>query len=457
MKEMEVFYGGSKMGDGRFYTGSQFFNIIFLTMLIIFVVISIMLCLYKGAGNKSSKRLLYIYICLGAMIVLRFMEGIVVSEGFAYFLRCVMSIAFIACNFSFLNFLFRYIIDDFYSSKKQLVKGLSNMTYMLLGIFLIISLADTSLIITSYSFDLVEFGTGYIVVVGVSFILLFFINAFLFKYRHKTNTLKININSITLTTFLFWIIPLGFYFLCAGLYEVNTRAVELIIFMLFSVGLCILSSYFMPYRVVSSSIFNNVKDLILDYVFIIDSDGHIIYKNKSVEESEFFNKIDTIDINNIQHVFTKEVIKRNAYGKLFIKYVGDKNIYFSYSEKHIKKDNKVAGSIITFIDITSLIKMLDELENKNQETKKLNSELSHYSKIVYDLEKEKEINNLLGEIANNQEQSMIKLKKDIVTLIDNNDNFMLEIDKISAEAKEDLFDVRQAVSAYMNYYGGEND
>jgi len=364
------FYGGSKMGDGRFYTDRQFSNIIFLTMLIIFVVVSIMLCLYKGAGNKSGKRLLYIYICLGAIIGLWFMEEIVVAEGFAYFLRCVLSIAFIACNFSFLNFLCRYIIDDFYSSKKQLIKRLINMTYILLGIFLITSLADTRQIITYYSFDLVEFGIGYTMVVGVSFILLFFINAFLFKYRHKTDNLKININIITLTIFLFWTIPLGFYFLCVGLYGVNTRSVELIVFMLFSVNLNILSSYFMSYRV-SSSIFNDVNDLILDYVFIINSDGHIIYKNKSVEESEIFNKVDTIDTNNIQHIFSKEIIKRNAYGKLFIKYMGDENIYFSYGEKYIKKDNKVAGSIITFIDITSLIKMIDKLENKNQETKKL--------------------------------------------------------------------------------------
>jgi hypothetical protein len=142
----------------------------------------------------------------------------------------------------------------------------------------------------------------------------------------------------------------------------------------------------------------------------------------------------------------------------FVKYLGDKIIYMGYSKKSIIKNNKLAGYIITFTDITELINMLDELNMKQSETVKANTKLSHYKEIVYDIEKEKEINNLLDEIANNQQKSMLELKCDIDDVkISLDEDFIQKISKIITNAKHDLQDVRKAVTAYMNYYGGEND
>jgi transcriptional regulator with PAS, ATPase and Fis domain len=224
-----------------------------------------------------------------------------------------------------------------------------------------------------------------------------------------------------------------------------------------SICLNIISGLFTPYRV-SSSIFSDVRNLMLDYVFIIGEKGEIIYKNNRVEKAGIFSDAKSINIQDISKIFDKKIINRYAYNKQFIKYLGENSIYFAYRKKPLKEDEKIVGYIITFTDITELINMLDELKEKQEITAKANTKLLHYKDIVYDVEKEKEIYNLLDQIANNQQISMIKLKHDIENLKDNmDDDFIEKIAEIITIAKLNLQDVRDAVTAYRNYYGGEND
>jgi hypothetical protein len=208
---------------------------------------------------------------------------------------------------------------------------------------------------------------------------------------------------------------------------------------------------------VTLSIFNNVKDLIMDYVFIIDKEGKIVYKNKGIDSVDFFKDVKSIQIENIFQMFNIPIELREAYEKKFIKITqNDVVYYYSYTIKSIFNEDEEVGNIITFVDITDLILLLDDLKKQQKHTQNINNELQAYSQNVFNLEKEKEINVLLDEITLNQEQSMMQLRSDIMEMVEKHEHFQLDLSEAIKEAKSDLSDVRAAVSTYMQYYEGDN-
>jgi hypothetical protein len=347
------------MGDGRYYSLSQFFSIIYLTLLIIFMTMTFMLYIYKG----KKKSILVLYFVLEISIFLRFVETIVVSIN-AINLCKVLNNIFLG---TFILFYIYLLLD--------IRKFIAKKILILLTVFL-----------------------------SLSYVLLIF-----------------NFNYIIIT------------------------------YILLAINLNVLANYFIPYRV-TTSIFGDIKELILDYVFIVDDNRKIIYKNNSISNSDIFNKIDNIDIREIEKIFANSVTIRKAYDKSFIKIL-DCDLYFQYSKKAIMNKSNIAGYIITFTDITDLINMLDNLKLKQEQTNNINIQLALYKEIVYDKEKEREINILLEKIANNQQQSMQVLREEIIHLSENiDDDFNANIQKTIEKAKKDLFDVRSAVTEYINYY-----
>lgn len=444
------------MGDGRYYSTHQFCSILFLTILIIFLVISTMLSVYRNFGSKDSKYILSIYILFGALVSLRFVEEIIISEYIAYIIKNIESAIFFVINFMIFGYLLRYVISKYYRITKKFVQLVNIFSCMFFSIFLLISLVNSRFIIKEYSFFSIKFGMGYMIFLYVVFFVILISTSFIFlrKPNKELHTKLFNNKKFSIIIFIFWIIPLSIYILGILLHSYNF--IELFMYLLFLIGFNLIANYLRPYRI-TSSIFYNVKDLILDNVFIIDINGCVIHKNNSVELSEVFQCIKRIDVNNLEPLFKKKIMIRTAYNKKFIKYLDEgNNKYFSYNIKNLKNKDEIVGSIITFIDITKLIKMLDNLKKQQSDTEKINEKLYHYSKIVYRLEKEKEINMLLDQIAVNQEKSMHELKNDIQELIgeQNKEKFALDIEHIILDAKKDLADVRSAVSAYMQYYGG---
>lgn len=220
----------------------------------------------------------------------------------------------------------------------------------------------------------------------------------------------------------------------------------------------VLSNKFFKYPV-SSSVFSDVKKLMLDYVFIIGINGDIIYQSDKISASKVFKKLRTIDIGRIEDIFYKDILIRNTFGKQFIKIVDTELFYFQYHKKEIYDKGKIAGYILTFADITELIAMLDELRNKQMEMARMNAKLIKNKEIVYSIEREKEIENLFDEIVGSQQEAMEELKNNIENLNNRNENFIPEIEKLIAIAKANLKDVRDVVTTYSCYYeeGGYDD
>ena len=254
-----------------------------------------------------------------------------------------------------------------------------------------------------------------------------------------------------------FLIFLTLFFMPTTIYIFN-EGIRNLVYVFFVAHFLTLSNRFVKYRV-SSSIFHDVKKLILDYVFIVGINGDVIFKSDKVSISNIFKDISKIDINDIENIFLEDAITRNAFGKQFINVSGTKVLYFQYNKKEIFHKEILAGYILTFVDITELISMLDELSLQQEKMSKMNVELSRYKEIVYDIEKEKEINSLLSQITENQQRKMLLLKNKIEKLNVNDENFIDKIENLIMKAKSDLNDVRQAVTVYINYYdeGGYDD
>jgi hypothetical protein len=348
------------MGDGRYYTSEQFFNIILFTTLIIFVVITFMFNLYKVDKYKK-------YItALGSLLL--------VSLVSAFISEVAYSIPVI-------------IASDY-------LKSIALLAYLIGNTFL------------------------------------------LFKNKDDKN----------------FIIPIYIILLLIPIVVIIKSKIEINITYILYVAIYIfISNRFAKYKV-SSSVFTDVKKLMLDYVFIISMHGDVIFRNDKTINSDIFIESKIIDVVDISKMFTYETTIRKAFSKQFIKVDADNILYFQYHKKQILDKGKLAGYILTFVDITNLISMLDKLSENREQTKKTNLELDKYKDIVYDIEKEKEINNLLDDIANHQQKSMYILKKQLEELDINDDCFLDDLDNISEIAKSNLSDVRVAVTSYIKYY-----
>ena len=441
------------MGDGRYYTPEQFFSILYLTLIIVYMIVNIMLNIYKGSGNKMNKHILIPKTFLFVITVLCFIERVTVIEEKAFGIRMVMSILFILMNISFLHFNLHSILSIFYIKSKLVWIKLSVYT-MLMGLGF--SFFDITSLISTYSFTQLHYGKMYTILIFINLILFLWVTIDLLKAK-EIESVEFNKRIYILFLAFLWVLPLGTYVWMLYFDLYNTLLIEYIMYLIFAICLNRIAWLVTPYRI-SGSLFGDVKNLMLDYIFITDLEGNVIYKNKAVLSADFFNHSNKVNILDLASLFNQPIEIRNTYKKQIVKYSNEDPVYFSSNKKELIDKGETSGLIITLTDITELILMLEELEEKQKEAQKANANLMHYKEIVYDIEKEKEINTLLNEIAKNQQRSMMALKSEMKHLAVSSDHIFSEkLSELLLIAKLDLQNVREAVTAYMNYYGGEND
>ncbi|MCT4631380.1 MAG: hypothetical protein N4A76_01430 [Firmicutes bacterium] len=438
------------MGDGRYYTDQQFFSVITITMLIIFIVFSITTIFYHSRNSKMNKGIFLSYLLLLMCSVLKFYVLVVVSANKAY-ITSLISALFLgqAC------IIFLYVLSDSFFRKSSTSGSTSGNRFLFIAL-------------VSISVFGVFFGESHVIISHTFFaytyhiyyrIFLFLIAVLYFLLALKVLFMKLedreyNTKTISLIMTIFIVLPLI-------LFLVNINGKYSVIFyyvLIFSLSGChnFFSNYFSEYTV-NSYVFDDIKDMILDYVFITDEKGDILYKNTVLDKSEFFNNVSEINVDNITGIFNKEVEIREAFGKEFIVYNSEDKKYLQYLIKELRNKSNHAGYIITFSDISELILKLDELDKKEKTLKKINLDLKSHRSIVYDIEKEKEVNTLLKEIADNQYVSMKKLRSSILKLnLDDDSNILDHLDKLLHEARNDLSEVRSAVSGYRSYYEDSN-
>ena len=432
------------MGDSKYYSIDQFLNIIFLTIFIVFLTTGLIYSIYK-ASKKISKKNSLCFILLIIISICAFSENVFVSERSAYASRILSSVLYVILN---------AFIAKLFIGFCQKAKRINFITYTFIGIMLIAVILKQRCFIANYSFNYVTYGSCYRIFNIYNCILSLFS---LIKLARSKKIEEANINKKTfiITSVFLWSLPIIiFQILLLSKVVIAFRA-EYICWFLIGLYLTYLSKQFSAYKI-SDAIFNDVKNCILDYVFIIDTNGSIVYKNKRVIDSTIFKETGEIDTKNIFSIFNGEISIINYKDNDIIQYKND--YYFDYSSKDIRKNEKIVGYILMFADITKLVLILNKLNDKQIEAINKNKELKHYKEIVYDLEKENEINELIREFAKVEEKSIIELKEEIKQLNSLEDElFIVKISQITEKGRTALKDLRKTVSLYLKYYGGSND
>ncbi len=207
----------------------------------------------------------------------------------------------------------------------------------------------------------------------------------------------------------------------------------------------VLLNYFIDYRF-SMDMFFSVSKNLQNFVFVLDSKGLVIYKNTLVQKSNFFVDRSLFDVNNLDSFFSGEVKIREYHGNNFIK--NEEGRVFSESKKIVYSRGGKLAYIFTFIDVTTLFDLLDELEKKKDSINSSNKKLLKNKNKVYEMERRKEILSLLDEISSMQEKRMYDLKGKITKIDLGDEDFLERISLIIEEAKLDLKKVRELVSLY---------
>lgn len=472
------------MGDGRYFTFVQFYNMFILCLLVVFILVSTMISYYRNTRKEGSRYLIAIFIQMNIIVVARFIEEVIVSINIAKSLRYTQNILIIISCMTFSAYLVRYVIPIFRQSKinitkkkyqyqsnindhdhesklKIIIKKASSYWSIILGLAIIIYELTTSgnLIIEKYLFNNVIYTRNYEILLSLNILILTTISIKMYTSNTKKQTKRFAFyrNKIfSMIIFLMCIIPLCIYLLAVINHSHITSYIEFLFYFMFTIVINLSVLYFAPYNM-TPLVFDSIGDILVDYAFISNKDGDILYKNKKADYG-FFKNTDKIDVSDIRTLFSGNIVEKwDKQGKLYIELTNNKEVYyFSYKERVIKNKNKVIGNIITITDITKLINTLNSLERKKEEAEKANKELRDYSKVVYFLEKEKKINDLLEEIANLQEDKMLeivsRMEKAIIKI--NDEDFEEYIDNTIDLANDNLNRVRKVVSTYKEYYGG---
>lgn len=445
------------MGDGRYYTFYQFFAIVILVFLSMLVIVSMVVNYYRNKEKKKTDPVFRIFIMLLLTIILKTVEIVIPSFLFAKALRYSISIVLLSVLLKF----YCYLATEIFTVYKGYIGLLKDKARLISKTFIVILLflgfyTNGKFLITDYNFFDIDYSSFYLMLLFVFWIFYVIYAVCILKSNKQVHKIYNNFTSIFLIIISF-IVPIGIYILMITFRCQCLDFIEIFICFVWSILLNI-TVYGESNSGLTVLAFDKIGDIILDYVFVTDTYGNIIYKNQSAAYSTFFTKNETIDMRNIKQIYNQEVsLKLNSEGKEYVKLTrGDKQYYFTHKHNTLKNRGVIIGYIITIIDITELMNLLYYLEDRKEKSKEANFKLKNYSKVVYHLEKEKEINTLLEEIITSRESDMEKL----VQMIDNleisidDENFEDFIDEAINYNSDILNDVRKAVTTYRQHYGG---
>ncbi len=424
------------MGDGRYYTYCQFFDVLLLIFLITLVIASLIYFHYRK--NRDNK-LLHInipLILIAFFCIMRMGEIVIPNLFYAHMLRNV------ECGILVLVILIL-------SLDKKTINTNRKTIFFILIPFIIILLYNRSFV-ESYEFHNVFYTPMYkwLLVSCLFTWILSSIKDLIIgkgKYNNKQFVfIKLFVILIPISMYLLMIVTnLAFY-----------EYFEIILLACFTVYLNFVFK-FNNESSLTMLAFDKIGDASTNYIFVTDENYKLIYKNEAATKSGFFVEMTDINASDFAAMFKGESIKKTTnLGKEYIMLkIKNGKKYFAYKAKNLKNGQKHIGFIITVTNITDLIELLVNLENKKEESRIVNEKLKNYSDVVYHIEKEKEINNLLDEIVSLRDIQMKYLSRLIFDTKEKlNDNLFEEyIDLAINKTNEILEEVRDTVSKYREY------
>lgn len=442
------------MGDGRYYTYDQFFSTILLVFLIIFIILSLALSYFRNATQKGKKYIVVLFVWLTCAAVLKFVEELYMTAYVCEILRLLQMISIMLSYGIFLLYL-----SSYYSSigvrrhlKRIIVIGMAAISVFFAFVR---TKGGYSLLIKSYRFGVAEYTQTYVIILScLSIMVLISMLRVLIEARkaHDLNRIKFTFSVI----FILYLTPLIIYIVESANAVWYLNEIEMVLILLAAITMNIVLNSKVSYGITPFA-FDRIKSVIGDYVFVTDINGKIVFKNNLANQSDLFADSDTLKIESLHEAFSGSIVHKRDHGVEYIQLNQDTaKRCFSIRCSQLKDNETVIGTIITFVEITELIAILNELKEQEAKTRRNNDKLKDYKEIVYDLEKEKEINTLLEEIVKVQEKNMFE----VLGRIDNceskiNDKQLTEyLEDTISRIQCNLSEVRKAVTAYSQHYGG---
>ncbi len=368
------------MGDGRYYTLTQFWNVLFLALSLCLLVVFLVTLVFKT--RKYRKFFIFGGVQLILVLLFEFVSQVIVQLKMVHIFH-LLSVVFL-------------------------------LFYLLVGI--------------------------------------------VFYAAYWREQRKINSKEKSYEVKLFW--SLGGFFLVMMIYLLFRQSLRLAI-VLFFIHFVLSVMMLMEYQI-SLNVFNDARNMILDYVFITLPDGEIVFQSDKALKSKLFQENFYLDIGDVKSIFQDRTEYSESRENIILVYpqsssdeFGGKIRYFQYRRKTFLNDRNQDVYIFTFVDVTPLIENLNNIENERTKLKRINDRLVQYKEKVYEIERQKKIEILLKEVANNQNKVMHRLKEDIKEISVYDNSAVYQIERLIRLSKQELKEVRETVNSYMNYYEQE--
>jgi hypothetical protein len=434
------------MGDGRYYTYYQFWGIVILVSLSIFVIASTVAGYYRNRGNKNDIQLLHLFLGLTTLIIIKIIEFVIPSVTSGLFLRGLFAIGIFILIFEWFN----YLNSTFLQFKKFYNRKIAWAVFSFMALTLLYSRGN--LFFKDYHFFESKFSWIYTLCCLIMTVLAFSFVVISAVARRKIHKIYANI-TITGMLVIFNLLPLLFYTVTVFIESNYIDFAE--IYLLFMLA-C--SFNLVMYNQAPSGItvltFEKIGDIINDYIIVIDLRGKIIYRNRAVLQSDFFDFKDNIQIDHINKIYKQSVILQESDDEEYIHLMdGEDDYYFGHQVEQIINHGEIIGHIITIVDISELVELLHQLRDMKLQAKEINKQLVNYAEVVYNVEKEKEINELLEKILESREDDVKKLIEQIDFIIQEKrqDDYTYmkdQIDYVIEFNKKIIDEVRKTVNSY---------
>lgn len=440
------------MGDGRYYTNYQFLSIVMLMLITIVSVIGAIASYYRNKGRMGSMFIFVSFALMSVISILRFIENVIPSMELASSLRVVSCFIFIMC---ILTMLYYFCIKTF----NYLGKNLKTVWIVYLVSFIVLSSTffiihkmDAKFFVSNYRFVNIEYTEFYSAIILTVLILILLVSL---RYGFAKTRIQKGYSNKTVAAaiVLLFSLPMLFYYLAVKKASYYTNFAELFIFIAICISIGAVNYFDTPLGL-SGSVFDRIADSIQNYIIITDAKKSIVYKNEGVKESGLFKETDYF--NAFEDMFNESIATSVVkYDRECIKIDTDKNtLYFTYKQSALKNGEKIMGYIISITDITEIMDLIQSIEERAKQTQENNLKLKDYTKIVYELEKEKKINTLLDEVIKNIDSELKRLAEQITklqTCLDDRE-FETLVDGVINTNKDILYDVKKAVAAYKQHY-----
>lgn len=441
------------MGDGRYYTYRQFFQILYLTILSGGLVFTIF---YIQIKSREKERIRYIVISscfLLVTILLAFIKEVTYELYPAEILTYISLFGVIGA----------IVTQIIYYNKRFLYTSLVAFLMMASSRFRFID--NFTFTQTSYSIEYQLLISTYVLV-----LLIYILMDIRKTHKHMRQAVKKRgleryawLESLTIGCGI--LVSVTSY--CLFILLAYSLPIHEICLFACILGFNLTFQNFMPNERIPSRYHSLIENM-MDTIIIINEKKQILFIN----ETELRKKINVdslVDFNDLSKLFnlnqvstihlSPEVEQINGLFKGQV-------ISCKASYKSIKNKGSHVGYVVVIEDCSDLEVMIEELRDRKKNLSELENELSRYSRTSQELRVEKERNRLLVEVQNELGHHLAELTKYIGNTIDyvnhdaldNEENCDYLVDNIVqgiSMARANLLKIRETVKIYRSSYDGK--